>query len=113
MARNGNSPKKKSKADKAPEKPDDWRPGANGAGCAEVRYGSGLLELFQSSQEAMLVCDAGRIIRFWNVGAQSLFGLAPAEAIGRDASTLLEGGWPFPAQADVLISLSREAMGIR
>ncbi|HKP94247.1 MAG TPA: EAL domain-containing protein [Fibrobacteria bacterium] len=80
---------------------------------AEAQGGSALQGLFQSSQEAMLVCDAGLGIRFWNDGAQALFGLTPAEAIGRDASSLVEGGWPFPAEGNILVSLSREAAGIR
>lgn len=121
MARNGNSLKKK-RAENAiapnaeRNNPVDWRPGLNGGADmekADPGNGSGLLDLFQSSQEAMLVCDAGGIIRFWNGGAEALFGYSPAEILGREASILAEGGWPFPAEGSVLVSLAREAAGLR
>jgi diguanylate cyclase (GGDEF)-like protein/PAS domain S-box-containing protein len=120
MARNGSPLKKKIIVAATPRVKADWQPGssasANGADAdppADARNGQGLLALFQSSQEAMLVRDAAGIIRFWNGGAEALFGFGAEEALGRDADTLLQGGWPFPTQGGAPAAQVREAEGLR
>jgi diguanylate cyclase (GGDEF)-like protein/PAS domain S-box-containing protein len=95
----------------------DWHPGQGEPGPGEIPWsfenGSGLLGIFQSSQEAMIVCDADGMIRFWNDGAEALFGFDVSEALGREASSFLEGGWPFPDGGNVLVSQAREAVALR
>jgi diguanylate cyclase (GGDEF)-like protein/PAS domain S-box-containing protein len=111
MARTGNPP------DNKRPKPMDWSPGdtsaANPDSAAQKERGLGLLALFQTSREPMLVCDEKGIIRFWNAGAEALFGYAASEAMGKAAAMLVEGGWPFPADANVLVAQSREITGLR
>lgn len=73
----------------------------------------GLAALLQSSQEAFFACDGQGVIRFWNDGAEALFGLSAANASGRHAGSLLEAGWPFETAADACSSQRREAMSVR
>ena len=72
-----------------------------------------MLQLFQASQEPMLVCDAIGVIRFWNAGAEALFGFSSEEILGRPASMLAEGGWPFRTDGNVLVAQAHEIMGLR
>ncbi len=133
MTRNGNAVKK-SLAKKPPETQaapepdavvraarDDWRPGPAGSEGsdkgADIATSDAMVpdvwSLFQSSQEGMLVSDGAGLIRFWNDGAAALFGYARSEVLGRDASMLAEGGWPFPFQGNILVTQAREANAIR
>ncbi|MDB5104325.1 MAG: putative sensory box protein [Fibrobacteres bacterium] len=105
MARNMNAMKKK-------VPPVDWRPD-DGAPAAAAHPAADMLSLFQSSQEAMLVCDPLGVIRFWNAGAEAMFGLGRAEAMGRKAESLVEGAWPFPPAGNVLVTQAAESVGLR
>jgi diguanylate cyclase (GGDEF)-like protein/PAS domain S-box-containing protein len=116
MARNGNPVRKRAgDGSVAGGKSSDWKPlrETDAPPRPDAGADAGLHALFRTSQEAMLVCDAGGVIRFWNDGAQALFGYSPEEAVGKDAGMLAEGGWPFPAGGNVLVSMAREATGLR
>jgi diguanylate cyclase (GGDEF)-like protein/PAS domain S-box-containing protein len=113
MARNGNPLKKKNPNLAAAPRRADWHPGPVTSPAGEDPTGAGLLSLFLSSQEPMLVCDALGAIRFWNAGAEALFGFGAEEMLGRAVSRLLEGEWPFPAEANALVAQSREAVAVR
>jgi len=47
-------------------------------------------EMIQQAAEALFVADLTGTIRFWNVGAERLFGWSAEEIIGRGAETLFE-----------------------
>ena len=49
-------------------------------------------ELLELASEAILVRDASGNIRFWNAGAEALYGWTKEEAIGRNAQMLLASG---------------------
>ena len=51
-------------------------------------------ELLELASEAIMVLDSSRTIRFWNAGAESLYGWKREEAIGRVAGELLETRFP-------------------
>jgi diguanylate cyclase (GGDEF)-like protein/PAS domain S-box-containing protein len=112
MTRNGSPSKKKSPpAATTAAAASDWHPGQDAA--APAKNGIGMLSLFQSSQEPMLVCDRAGIIRFWNAGAEALFGFSAVDVLGRGADLLIEGGWPLPKEGNALVALAREALGLR
>jgi PAS domain S-box-containing protein len=52
------------------------------------------LGIFQSAREAMFLVDGRGIIRFWNLGAQLLFGYSGDEIINSPVESLIQGGWP-------------------
>jgi diguanylate cyclase (GGDEF)-like protein/PAS domain S-box-containing protein len=111
MARNGNPPGKPDK--KRPKPSLDWGPGDPDSANADAFEAQGLLALFQSSQDPMWVCDGNGLIRFWNAGAEALFGYAAAEALGCPAAVLVEGGWPFSADGNARVAQTREVTGLR
>jgi len=45
--------------------------------------------LFDQAPFAALLCDADRKVTAWNAGAERLFGIPPAEAVGRELSMLI------------------------
>ncbi|MBZ0090083.1 MAG: PAS domain-containing protein, partial [Thermoanaerobaculia bacterium] len=45
--------------------------------------------LLDMARDAILVCDLGRVIRYWNLGAEGIYGWSAGEAIGRRAKDLL------------------------
>ncbi|MBI5471695.1 MAG: PAS domain S-box protein [Ignavibacteriae bacterium] len=48
--------------------------------------------LLEKARDAILVDDADGVIKFWNKGAERLYGWTAAEAIGRKSGELLHGG---------------------
>jgi PAS domain S-box-containing protein len=58
---------------------------------AQFRTRAGLLEL---ATEAIIVRDLNGVIRFWNAGAEALYGWSREEAIGQDLHRLLQTEFP-------------------
>lgn len=56
------------------------------------RLGRAVLE---SAPDAIIIADREGAIRFWNAGAERLFGFTPAEALGRPLDIII----PEPQQA--------------
>ena len=48
-----------------------------------------VLRLFEQAPFAALLCDADRKVTAWNAAAERLFGIVPAEAVGRELSMLV------------------------
>lgn len=48
--------------------------------------------LLGSAGDAVIAADAQGIIRFWNPGAEQVFGYAPAEAIGQSLDLIIPDG---------------------
>ncbi len=55
-----------------------------------------LLSVFQTSSQAFFLCDADGVIRFWNDGAQELFGWTRVQALGKNVESLFASGWASP-----------------
>lgn len=83
----------------------DWQPSA----------GTDFLGIFQSAREAMFLIDGNRIIRFWNLSAEILFGFSREDAIGQRADFLIQGGWLAKGATFGKLQAARtmEAGGIR
>jgi len=52
-------------------------------------------ELLELASEAIIERDLSGEIRFWNAGAENLYGWTRAEAVGRDIHTLLKTDFPI------------------
>ena len=48
-----------------------------------------LQQLLDNTPDAILVSDREGIIRFWNGGAEQMFGYTPAEAVGRSLDLII------------------------
>jgi PAS domain S-box-containing protein len=68
-------------------------------------------ELLDRATDAILVCDLSGRIRFWNQGAQRLYGWTAAEVIGKDVHRLLAP--PCPASEGEASAGSLETLGYR
>jgi PAS domain S-box-containing protein len=55
-------------------------------------------ELLELASEAIIVCDNQWTIRFWNAGAEAVYGWKREEAIGRNIRELLKTSWPIPVE---------------
>ncbi len=55
-------------------------------------------ELLELASEAIVVCDACWTIRFWNSGAEAMYGWKREEAIGQNIRGLLKTTWPIPVE---------------
>ena len=66
-------------------------------------------ELLDLSHDAAYISDLENKITYWNRGAERLYGWTKDEAIGRDASELLQTEFPVSYQ-DVISSLSRRGV---
>jgi two-component system cell cycle sensor histidine kinase/response regulator CckA len=55
--------------------------------------------LLDRARDAILVIDLAGTVRYWNRGAEQLYGWSPAEAVGRPITTLLAATDPGPRQA--------------
>ncbi len=55
-------------------------------------------ELLELASEAIIVCDDQWTIRFWNSGAEAVYGWKREEAIGRNIRELLKTSWPIPVE---------------
>ena len=87
----------------------DWQPRA-----ITPEFDPALLSgLLTASTDAFFACDSRGIVRFWNAGAEALFGVAAAQAVGRPAAERLENGWPFEGAAPGSGSETREAWAKR
>src|SRR5215469_6951367 len=53
-------------------------------------------ELLDLASEAIIVRDMDGLIRFWNAGAETLYGWSRQEALGKDLHTLLQTVFPEP-----------------
>ena len=51
-------------------------------------------ELLELASEAIMVQDVKGAIRYWNLGAESLYGWTPEEAMGKDVHELLRSVFP-------------------
>jgi PAS domain S-box-containing protein len=49
--------------------------------------------ILAASPDAILICDAGGIVRFWNDAAQRVFGFAAAEALGVSLNLIIPKGF--------------------
>ncbi len=56
----------------------------------------------------MFICDGSGAIRFWNDGAEALFGIPAAKAVGATAPALLSCEWPFASATDDLAARRHE-----
>lgn len=45
--------------------------------------------ILASPADAIVVCDRGGVIRFWNPGAERIFGFAAAEALGKSLDIII------------------------
>jgi PAS domain S-box-containing protein len=66
--------------------------GSTETGAADTELLANLLSL---SSEAALVWRLDGAIRFWNAGAERLYGFAPDEVIGRTSHSLLQTKFPI------------------
>ncbi len=64
-------------------------------------------ELLEVASEAIIVRDAAGRIRFWNSGAENLYGWSRDEAIGRDLHTLLQTVFPAPIE-EIVCTLEQQ-----
>src|SRR5512138_2413825 len=48
-----------------------------------------LQQLIDNAPDAMLIADKEGIIRFWNKGAEQMFGHTPAEAVGQSLDLII------------------------
>ena len=72
-------------------------PGLPAAGARDVQVQAQLLEL---AADAILVRDVGTgRIRYWNRGAEQLYGWLREEAVGQVAAHLLQTQFPRPIEA--------------
>src|SRR5579871_1937399 len=55
-------------------------------------------ELLEVASEAIVVCDNQWTIRFWNSGAEAVYGWKREEAIGQNIRELLKTSWPIPVE---------------
>lgn len=46
-------------------------------------------DLIEDSPDAIIYADTGGMIRFWNRGAERIFGFTPSEAIGRSLDLII------------------------
>lgn len=53
-------------------------------------------DLIEAAHDAVLVMDVDRTIRFWNKGAEEMYGWAAVEALGQCAPSLLQTRLPEP-----------------
>ena len=54
-----------------------------------------LSDLLTLSYEPMLAWRLGRVIEFWNAGAERLYGFTSNEAVGRSSHSLLQTKFPI------------------
>ncbi len=67
----------------------------------ELKQRADLLDL---ASEAIMVRDLNGVIRFWNSGAEELYGWSRQEALGRRAHELLQTRWPItPAELEAVL----------
>ena len=55
-------------------------------------------ELLELASEAIIVCNNQWTIRFWNSGAEAVYGWKREEAIGQNIRELLKTSWPIPVE---------------
>ncbi len=55
-------------------------------------------ELLELASEAIIVCNDQWTIRFWNSGAEAVYGWKREEAIGQNIRELLKTSWPIPVE---------------
>jgi PAS domain S-box-containing protein len=55
-------------------------------------------ELLELASEAVIVCDDQWRIRFWNSGAEAVYGWKREEAIGQNIRELLKTSWSIPVE---------------
>jgi diguanylate cyclase (GGDEF)-like protein/PAS domain S-box-containing protein len=71
----------------------DWLPSASAAGDKDASRFP-ILDAFDSAQVALILADEAGAVRFWNHGAEKLFGRARTDVLGRLLTTLLAGEVP-------------------
>ncbi|HLH09628.1 MAG TPA: PAS domain S-box protein, partial [Terriglobales bacterium] len=55
-------------------------------------------ELLELASEAIIVCDERWNVRYWNAGAEALYGWTREEAMGQNLRHLLKSQWEVPAE---------------
>lgn len=68
--------------------PPDGQPVATDGTREALQWGVGLLE---ETYDALLIWEPGGVIRFWNRGAEELYGYTRDEAVGRVVHDILQG----------------------
>lgn len=63
--------------------------------------------LLDKARDAIILCDLDRRIRFWNQGAEAIYGWKAAEALGRDIEELLFHNDPPPQVQEMVRSLAQ------
>jgi PAS domain S-box-containing protein len=63
-------------------------------------------ELLDLASEAIMVRDSHGVIRFWNAGAEALYGWSRQDAVGKNVHELLQTRYPAPL-ADIEASIER------
>ena len=71
----------------------EWKLGGSAAAIPEGS--EHLASLLTLSYEPMLAWHLDGVVRFWNTGAERLYGFAPDEAIGRSSHELLQTKFPL------------------
>jgi diguanylate cyclase (GGDEF)-like protein/PAS domain S-box-containing protein len=64
-------------------------------------------ELLNLTHDAVFVRDLNGVIRFWNRGAEELYGWSREEAVGESTSALLQTGLPQPIE-EIMAALLRD-----
>jgi PAS domain S-box-containing protein len=66
-------------------------------------------ELLELASEAIIVRDLNGVLKFWNSGAEALYGWKREEVIGKNVHELLQTSYPKPASAimDAITSAGR------
>jgi PAS domain S-box-containing protein len=55
-------------------------------------------ELLELASEAIMIRDLHGVIRYWNSGAESVYGWRREDAVGRNANSLLQTEFPIPRE---------------
>jgi PAS domain-containing protein len=56
------------------------------------------VNLLSLTHDAIVVCDMNRVIKYWNRGAEELYGWTAEEAIGNVIYDLLKTVFPVPVE---------------
>jgi len=63
-------------------------------------------ELLDLASEAIMVCDMGGVLKFWNSGAETLYGWKREEVIGKNVHQILQTSYPQRA-SEIIDAISR------
>jgi PAS domain S-box-containing protein len=63
-------------------------------------------ELLDLASEAIMVCDMGGVLKFWNSGAETLYGWKREEVIGKNVHQILQTSYPQRA-SEIIDAISK------